>query len=196
MDRLEQQMKFILEVDKLKRIGRQSYLTGDDGRKENDAEHSWHLAMMALLLSEYANEKTDLTKVIAMVLIHDLVEIDAGDTYAYDEAGNETKRARELKAADRIFQILPEDQAEWMRGLWDEFEENETKESHFAHTLDKIHPILLNDATKGRAWKEHGVKLHQILDRNKKTPEGSAVLWDYAEKLLEKNVEKGSIIDG
>lgn len=192
MTRLEQQMQFILEVDRLKQIVRQTYLSGAD-RKENDAEHSWHLAMMACLLSEYANEKVDVLHVIKMVLIHDLVEIDAGDTYAYDQAGNETKRAREVLAADRIFGMLPKDQGAELRNLWEEFEAGKTPEAKFALALDKVQPILLNDCTDGRAWVEHGVRLEQIQKRNARTPEGSKQLWEFCEALIERNVEKGRI---
>ena len=156
MERLEKQMEFILEVDKVKKIVRQTYLS-DASRKENDAEHSWHLALMAVLLKEYSNEEVDLAKVIPMVLIHDLVEIDAGDTYAYDEAGAETKRERETKAADRIFGLLPGDQGTWFRELWEEFEAYETAEAKFAHVLDNAQPLLLNDASNGRSWDRHGV---------------------------------------
>ncbi len=193
-ERLKEQMAFILEADKSKQVFRQTYLS-DGSRKENDAEHAWHLALMCALLAEYANEPIDLAKTMTMVLVHDLVEIDAGDTYAYDEAGNSTKRERELKAADRIFSLLPEDQAEKFRGLWEEFEEAETPEARFALSLDKIQPVLLNDATGGRAWEEHGVRMSQILGRNRKTPEGSQTLWKYTEDLLEKNVSLGHIKD-
>ncbi len=192
MSRLEQQMKFILELDKLKYIQRQTYVA-DASKKENDAEHSWHMALMCILLSEYANEPIDKLKVITMILIHDAVEIDAGDTYAYDEAANATKRERELLAAERIFKLLPEDQAAELRALWDEFEENVTPEAKFAHTLDNMQPIMLNDATGGRAWREHEVRLSQIEKRNQKTAEGSEVLWDYAKSLVMKNVEIGNV---
>ena len=194
MTRLEQQMNFILELDKIKKIGRQTYLS-DGSRKENDAEHSWHLAVMAMLLSEYANEPVDVRKVIAMVLVHDVVEIDAGDTYAYDTAGNATKRQRELKAADRIFHLLPEDQEAYFRGLWDEFEENETSEARFAHVMDNLQPMLLNDASGGRAWREHEVKKSQIYRRNEKTADGSQALWDYGKALVEKNIREGNVLD-
>lgn len=189
MDRMQKQIDFILEVDKEKRIGRQTYLTGTP-RKENDAEHSWHLALMALLMQEYVNEPVDITRVVFMVLIHDLVEIDAGDTYAYDAAGNETKRARELAAAERIFNILPEDQAAYVRGLWDEFEESKTPEAKYANTLDKIQPLLLNDATGGIAWKEHDVAASQVFSRNARTHEGSEALWAYGKTLIERNKGK------
>ena len=191
-ERLEQQMRFLLEADKSKEIVRQTYLA-DGSRKENDAEHSWHLALMCAILSEYANEKIDVGRTMAMVLVHDLVEIDAGDTYAYDEAGNADKRQRELAAAERIFRLLPEDQAVWMRGLWDEFEGGTTPEAKFANTLDKIQPVLLNDASGGRAWREHQVEEARILARNVQTPEGSKILWEYARGRIQKNVENGNI---
>ena len=195
MERIEQQFEFIKEIDGLKKIGRQTYLR-DASRKENDAEHSWHLAVMALLLQEYANEEVDVLRVISMVLVHDMVELDAGDTYAYDEAGNATKREREVAAAERIFHILPKDQAVFFRGLWDEFEEAETPEAKFAHTLDNIQPMMLNDATGGKAWREHQVKLSQVLNRQKKTAEGSEILWEYArENMLAKNVKEGVIVE-
>ena len=171
-ERLKKQMDFLLEVDKLKFITRQTYLS-DGKRKENDGEHSWHLALMAVLLSEYSNEKVDLVKVITMVLIHDIVEIDAGDTYAYDAVGNQSKREREVKAADRIFNILPEDQAKKFRQLWEEFEAYETPEAKFAHVCDNVQPLMLNDATDGLAWREHDVKKSQVLQRNSRTGEGS-----------------------
>ena len=190
--RIEQQLAFSLEIDKVKNIFRQTHLSGN-GRNENDAEHSWHMAIMAYLLREYANEEVDIAKVMLMCLIHDIVEIDAGDTYAYDEAANATKREREEKAADRIFNILPEDQAKYMRDLWEEFEEGKTKEARFAITLDKLQPMMLNDATDGRAWREHGVKKEQIMKRNESTPKGSEELWEYGKMLIERNVKKGNI---
>lgn len=192
MERLEKQIQFLLEVEKVKKITRQTYIF-DGSRQENDAEHSWSLALMAFLLSEHANERVDILRVMQMVIVHDLVEIDAGDTYAYDEAGNATKREREVKAAERIFGLLPEDQAMWMRDLWEEFEAAETKEARYALSLDKVQPILLNDITGGRAWREHQVGKEQILKRNESTPQGSQALWDYCEDLIEKNVEKGNI---
>lgn len=188
MKRIEKQMEFIAEVDKLKQIDRQSYII-DGTRKENDAEHSWHLALMAVFLSEYAKEEVDVLHVISMVLIHDLVEIDAGDTYAYDTEGNKTKRAREEKAADRIFNILPEDQANKLRDLWEEFEENTTPEANFANALDRIQPIMLNHKSGGKAWAEHSVALSQILTRNVNIEKGAPELWDYAmEHLITPNV--------
>lgn len=190
--RLEQQFAFLLEADKSKLIGRQTYLH-DTSRKENDAEHAWHLALMVYLLREYANEPVDAAKTMFMVLIHDLVEIDAGDTYAYDDAGNATKREREVKAAERIFNILPEDQAKEMRSVWEEFENGMTPEAKFARTLDKVQPLMLNDATDGLAWREHGVYADKVLQRNANTKDGSKVLWEYVKMLIERNVEKGNL---
>ena len=192
MTRLEQQMQFLMEVDKLKSIQRQTYLIHTH-RRENDAEHSWHLAIMCMLLEEYSNAKIDKLRVMEMVLIYDIVEIDAGDTYAYDVKGNETKRERELQAAKRLFQMLPEDQEVWFWQLFNEFEEGKTPEAKFANSLDKIQPILLNDANGGISWREHGVLEKQIRDRNKNTPEGSETLWAYAEKRIAENVDKGNI---
>ena len=194
MERLQKQMDFIVEVDKVKQIIRQTYLS-DASRKEDDAEHSWHLALMAVLLSEYSNEEVDLKKVVPMVLIHDLVEIDAGDTYAYDEAGTQTKVERETKAADRIFGMLPEDQGRWFRDLWDEFEAYESADAKFAHVLDNCQPLLLNDASNGRSWAEHGVRKSQIYKRNEHTSEGSREIWKYMQKLIDKHVELGHVID-
>lgn len=192
MERIEQQLRFIMEIDKLKKIVRQSYIT-DASRKETDTDHSWHLAMMAVVLKEYSNEEVDILKVITMVLIHDIVEIDAGDTYAYDSEGNKTKREREVKAAERIFGLLPSEQREYMRELWEEFERADTPESKFANTLDKVQPVMLNAASGGKAWKEHGVCLSQVLDRNTETHKGSEELWQVAKRLILENVEKGNI---
>ena len=191
-ERLKKQMEFVLELDKLKHVMRQSYVA-DGSRRENDTEHSWHLALMAMLLSEYANEKVDMLHVIKMVLIHDAVEIDAGDTYAYDAAGNATKRQREVAAAERIFNILPEDQAEEMRNLWEEFEACDTPESKFANVLDRVQPLMLNDITGGRAWREHDIAASQVLERNKKTREGSEELWGYVKDIIDKNERLGNL---
>ena len=192
-DRLIQQMRFIEEIDKEKLIGRQTYLA-DSSRKENDAEHAWHMAIMTVLLNEYANEKIDVLKTMTMLLIHDIVEIDAGDTYAYDEEAKKTQRERELAAADRIFGLLPADQAEYMRGLWDEFEARKTPEARFARTLDNVQPTLLNNASHGRSWAEKGVHLSQILKRNECTKYGSEQLWEYAyNNFIKPNVDAGHI---
>lgn len=192
-NRLKQQFDFCREIDREKFIGRQTWLTGGE-RKENDAEHAWHMALMAILMSEYANEKIDVLKTVTMLLIHDLVEIDAGDTYAYDEEGQRDKRAREEKAADRIFSLLPEEQKEMLRNLWEEFEAAESAEAKFAHTMDCIQPLMLNAATEGKSWMEHEVCLNQVLKRNEKTAEGSESLWNYAyENFICPNVEKGRL---
>lgn len=194
-ERLEKQIKFIKEIDKEKMIKRQTLLT-NGMQKEDDAQHAWHMAIMTLLLSEYANEKIDILKTISMLLIHDIVEIDAGDTYAYDQEGIKTQRERETKAADRIFGLLPEDQKEKFRMLWEEFENNETPEAHFAHTMDNFQPVMLNDATNGKMWEENKVHLSQILKRNEKTKLGSKILWEYSYKnFIEPNIKKKKIID-
>lgn len=193
-DRLQKQMDFIVEIDKVKKIMRQTYLA-DASRRENDAEHSWHLALMAVLLKEYSNEDVDLSKVIPMVLIHDLVEIDAGDTYAYSGEDPEETEARERKAALRIFGMLPEDQGQWLRSLWEEFEAYETPEAKFARTLDNCQPLLLNDASDGKSWKEHGVHKSQIYKRNQHTGEGSREIWEYMQKLIDRHIQLGHVTD-
>lgn len=192
-DRIRKQFDFIREIDKEKFIGRQTYLT-DGNRKENDAEHAWHMAIMTLLLAEYSNEEIDVLKTMAMLLIHDIVEIDAGDTYAYDEEAKKTQKERETRAADRIFGLLPGDQEEKLKDLWREFEEGRTKEAKFARAMDNLQPVMLNAATDGKAWEEHQVCLSQILKRNEKTSDGSRLLWNYAyENFIEPNVKKKKI---
>ena len=193
--RLEQQIAFCREIDKEKFIGRQTWLTGAV-RKENDAEHAWHMAVMTVLLSEYANEEIDVLRTMTMLLIHDLVEIYAGDTYAYDEEGKKTQKSRELAAADRLFQMLPEDQGKKFREIWEEFEAENTPESRFARTMDNLQPMMLNAATDGKSWADRGIRLSQILGRNKNTAKGSEVLWEYAkENFLQPNLEKGRIVE-
>lgn len=193
--RLEQQIAFCREIDKEKFIGRQTWLTGAT-RKENDAEHAWHMAVMTVLLSEYANEEIDVLRTMTMLLIHDLVEIYAGDTYAYDEEGKKTQKRRELVAADRLFQMLPEDQGKKFREIWEEFEAENTPESCFARTMDNLQPMMLNAATDGKSWADRGIRLSQILGRNKNTAKGSEVLWEYAkENFLQPNLEKGRIVE-
>ena len=182
-ERIEKQFEFLKEIDKEKNIFRQTYLA-DGMRKENDAEHAWHMALFVMVLSEYANEDIDVLKTMKIVLIHDLIEIYAGDTYAYDSKGNESKRGRELAAADRLFNILPKDQAEEFRALWDEFEENITPEARFANTMDKIQHLMLNNASEGRSWEEHGVHASQVYGRNEKTHLGSEELWKYADETF------------
>ncbi len=192
-ERFEKQKDFILEIDKEKNIFRQTHLSGG-GRRENDAEHAWHMAVMAYLLREYANAPIDLAKTMMMILIHDVVEIDAGDTYAYDETGKATQRQREEAAAERIFGLLPEDQSRELRELFEEFEAYETPEARFAHTLDNFQPVLLNDSNGGGDWREHGVRRGQIEKRNAKTGTGSREIWEYMQKIIEKNVRKGNLL--
>lgn len=194
MTRLEQQVNFIVEIDKVKNIFRQTYLA-DANRKENDAEHSWHLAISAFLLKEHVKEEVDLLKTILMVLIHDLVEIDAGDTYAYDDAGAIDKREREEKGAERIFGMLPEDQGTYFRELWEEFEAYESADAKFAHLLDNFQPLLLNDVSNGKSWEEHGVKKSQIYKRNAKIEETSVPVWEYMKALVQKHIELGHVKD-
>ena len=194
-EELTQLFNFFREIDKEKFIGRQTYLT-DGVRKENDAEHAWHMAIMTVLLAGYADEKIDVLKTVTMLLIHDIVEIDAGDTYAYDEDAKKTQREREVKAADRIFGLLPEKQGKEFRALWEEFEAQETAESKFARTMDNIQPIMLNAATDGKAWVEHGVHLAQIMKRNEHTAEYSETLMEYArEMFIQPNLDNGHIIE-
>jgi len=189
--RLSQQVAFLREIDKLKGVYRQTYLM-DGSRKENDAEHSWHLAAMAVVLSEHAAEPgTDVGRVVRMVLVHDLVEIDAGDTFAYDEAGERDKAAREQAAADRIFAILPAGQGAELRDLWDEFEARQTPEAKFAAALDRLQPLLHNYYTQGAAWREHGVTADKVIARNRHIAEGAPGLWRFAEGLIRDAVEKG-----
>ena len=192
MTRLEQQIAFIVEIDKVKNIFRQTFLV-DGNRKENDAEHSWHIALMAILLKEYAEEDIDILKVMTMVLLHDLVEIDAGDTYAYDTVAASSKREREVKAADRIFGLLPEDQRTDFRALWDEFEAYETADAKYAHLLDNLQPLLLNDASGGISWREHDVKKAQIYKRNERIEETSATIWKKMQEIIDKNIALGNV---
>lgn len=192
-ERIEKQFSFIREIDREKLIGRQTYLS-DGKRKENDAEHAWHMAVMTILLSEYANERIDVLKTVTMLLIHDIVEIDAGDTYAYDEEAKKTQKDRERKAAERIYGLLPSDQGERLKALWEEFEACETPEARFARCMDNLQPMMLNAATDGKAWVEHQVEPSQILGRNRNTHAGSEELWEYARKnWIDPNVEKGRI---
>ena len=195
MERLEQQFRFALEADKEKKIGRQTWLS-DGSRKENDAEHAWHLALMTILLSEHANEEIDVLKTVTMVLIHDIVEIDAGDTYAYDAAGQATAHEREQRAAERLFGLLPEDQGQKLKALWEEFEARSTPEARFARTLDNCQPMMLNAASDGKSWVEHEVRLSQVLKRNEKTAQGSERIWEHMKRAyLKPNVELGRLQD-
>jgi putative hydrolase of HD superfamily len=190
-ERFKRQIEFVLEVDKLKKILRRTTLL-DRSRQENSAEHSWHIALIVLVLSEYADEDNlDLLQVIKLLLAHDLVEIDAGDTYCYDEIGGQDQKERETRAADRIFNILPEDQAKSFRALWDEYEERKTAASRFANALDRFQPLLHNYFTQGHSWRQHGIQKKQVLSRMQPVDEGSSFLWDYVAALIDDAVEKG-----
>ena len=191
-ERLQKQLAFALEIDKEKNIFRQTHLSGH-GRNENDAEHAWHMAIMAYLLREYANEEVDITKVMLMCLIHDIVEIDAGDTYAYDEENLKTQKAREDAAKERIFSILPDDQKKELIALFDEFEEYETAESKYAHTLDNLQPLMLNNSNGGSDWVEHGVTASTIYGRQRKTNLGSEKLFEVTDQIIKEHVRKGTI---
>lgn len=191
-DRIRKQLDFILEIDKEKNIFRQTHLSGH-GRNENDAEHAWHMAIMAYLLREYANEPVDVAKVMLMCLIHDIVEIDAGDTYAYDAEGLETQKAREDAAKQRIFSILPEDQQQELTALFDEFEAYQTPEAKFAHAMDNLQPLLLNHSNDGGDWREHGVHFSQVYDRQSKTRLGSEELFEVTDRIVREHVKRGNI---
>lgn len=191
-ERLKKQLDFALEIDKEKNIFRQTHLSGH-GRNENDAEHAWHMAIMAYLLREYSNREIDISKVMLMCLIHDIVEIDAGDTYAYDEDNLKTQKAREDAAKDRIFSLLPDDQKEELVSLFDEFEEFETAEAKFAHAMDNLQPLMLNNSNDGNDWREHGVNAAQVYGRQRKTVLGSEKLFEVIDDIIKKNIEKGSI---
>jgi len=190
--RIDKQLKFSLEIDKVKNVFRQTHLTGNV-RKENDAEHSWHMAIMAYILKEYANEKIDIAKVMLMCLIHDIVEIDAGDTYAYDDEAIQSQKARENAAKERIFSILPKEQATECISLFNEFEAYETAESKFAHAMDNLQPLILNDSNNGGDWREHDVTLEQIYKRQSKTKLGSEKLFEVIDGIIKQNVKKGNL---
>ncbi len=209
MNRLEAQLAFLMEADKLKNMYRQTYTRIDDlppmpegsnvtspyPRKENDAEHSFSLALFTAILAEYANEPIDVFKTMKMVLVHDIVEIDAGDTYCYDDEGAKTKADRERNAADRLFGLLPQEQEKEFRGLWEEFEERKTPEARFAAVMDRIQPLLLNLSRDGLSWKEHGIHLPQVQKRNELVAEGSKELSDYIFALLDEANKKGILPD-
>ena len=190
-ERLKKQLDFALEIDKEKNILRQTHLSGH-GRNENDAEHAWHMAIMAYLLREYSNEPVDITRVMLMCLIHDVVEIDAGDTYAYDEEGKKTQKAREEAAKERIYSLLPEDQKEELAAIFDEFEESKTPESKFAHAMD-LQPLMLNNSNDGGDWREHGVSAKQVYGRQSRTKEGSEKLYEVTDQIIKKHREKGNL---
>ena len=191
-DRLKKQLAFALEIDKEKNIFRQTHLSGH-GRNENDAEHAWHMAIMAYLLKEYANEEVDIAKVMLMCLIHDVVEIDAGDTYAYDKEAQKTQKAREEAAKERIYSLLPEDQKKEFTAIFDEFEAYESAEAKFAHALDNLQPLILNNSNEGGDWKEHGVSASTIYLRHSKTRLGSEKLFEATDEIIQDNVRKGNL---
>jgi putative hydrolase of HD superfamily len=193
-DRMRKQLAFALEIDKEKNIFRQTHLSGH-GRNENDAEHAWHMALMAYLLKEYANEEIDIAKVMVMCLIHDIVEIDAGDTYAYDEEGLKTQKAREEAAKERIFSLLPEDQKQEMVSLFDEFDAYGSPEAKFAHALDNLQPLMLNTSNDGGDWKEHGVSAEHVYGRQIKTKLGSRKLYEVSDELIREQIRKGNLPD-
>lgn len=194
MNRLEKQMAFALKIDEEKNILRQTHLS-HHGRAENDAEHAWHMAIMAYLLKEYANEEIDIAHTMIMCLIHDIVEIEAGDTYAYDEEGKKTQAQREALAATHLFGLLPEDQAKEFKALFEEFEASKTPEAKFAHAMDNLQPLMLNDANDGGDWRDHQVNKSQVYGRQKRTAEGSHTLYEYTDEILKKHIKKGDIRD-
>lgn len=189
-ERLGRQIEFVLECDRAKAVLRRNPLS-DGSRRENDAEHSWHLALMALVLAEHADEPVDVGRVVRMLLVHDLVEIDAGDTFVYDDAAHADKEDRERRAADRIFGLLPDDQGAELRQLWEEFEARETPEARFAGAVDRLSPLLLNRASGGGAWREHGVRAEQVLELNARIGEAAPGLWEYAKGLIHDAVDEG-----
>ena len=191
-ERLQKQLDFILEIDKEKNIFRQTHLSGH-GRNENDAEHAWHMAIMAYLLQEYSNEKIDVARVMLMCLIHDVVEIDAGDTYAYDAEGLKTQKAREEAAKERLYSMLPEDQKADLTAIFDEFEERKTSEAKFARALDNLQPLLLNNSNDGGDWRNHDVTAEKVYERQSRTREGSEELFEVTDKILKENIAKGNL---
>lgn len=191
-ERIAKQIAFALELDKEKSVFRQTHLSGH-GRNENDAEHAWHMAIMAYLLKEYSNEPVDIARVMIMCLIHDVVEIDAGDTYAYDSEGLATQKAREDAAKERIFSLLPEDQKQEFTAIFDEFEANETPEAKFAHSMDNFQPLILNNSNGGGDWKEHNVTAKRVYGRQSKTKEGSEKIYEITDKIIQENIRKGSL---
>ncbi len=188
--RLQRQIAFLLEVDKLKSVLRRTYIPGQD-RRENSAEHSWQVSLMAMILAEHANEPVDVCRVMKMMLVHDLVEIDAGDTFVYDQQANADKAEREVAAAERIFGLLPENQTAELRALWEEFEERKTAEARMARGLDRLMPMLHNFHTQGRAWRQNGITDRQVTQTNNIINDGSTALWDYARQLIRSAVENG-----
>lgn len=191
-ERLKKQLDFALEIDKEKNIFRQTHLSGH-GRNENDAEHAWHMAVMAYLLREYANEEVDIAKVMLMCLIHDIVEIEAGDTYTYDEEAKKMQKSREDAAKEKIYSLLPEDQKRELIALFDEFEAYETAEAKFAHAMDNLQPLILNNSNDGGDWKGHDVSAEQVYGRQGKTRLGSEKLFEVTDQIIKENIRKGNL---
>ncbi len=189
--RLEKQLALVMELDQLKSVLRRTRLLGENQRRENSAEHSWHTALMALILEEHANEPVDISKVVKMLLLHDIVEIDAGDTFVYDTVALEDQEEKELAAAERLFGMLPSDQGDELKAIWFEFEQAETAEAKFAKALDRIIPMLMNYNNNGQSWQEHGVAKQQVININGRIEQGSAVLWEKAMQIINDAVEKG-----
>ena len=192
-ERLEKQLAFALKIDEEKNILRQTHLTGR-GRRENDAEHAWHMAIMAYLLKEYSNEPVDISRVMIMCLIHDIVEIEAGDTYAYDPEAKKSQKAREDAAKEHLYSMLPEDQKEELTAIFDEFEEAKTPEARFARAMDNLQPLILNDSNDGGDWRSHGVTAEQIYGRQGRTKDGSKKLYEYTDEVIKKHIERGNIL--
>jgi putative hydrolase of HD superfamily len=194
-ERLAQQLRFIVEIDALKEVVRRTYVAS--GRRlENSAEHSWHLAMMAMVLAEHADQPVDVARVVTMLLVHDIVEVDAGDTYVYDASAGGDKAERERAAAERLFGLLPPDQGESLRTAWEEFEAADSREARFAAALDRLQPVLLNVLTLGRSWREHGITAERVLARNSTIAAGSAALWEAARGMIEQSVRDGQLAPG
>ncbi|MCE9844734.1 HD domain-containing protein [Vibrio alginolyticus] len=191
MERLEKQLALVIELDKLKSILRRTRVKSAEGRLENSGEHSWHVALMAILMEEHANAPVDICRVMKMLLIHDVVEIDAGDTFVYDTAASQEQVEKEIRAAERLFGMLPSDQEQELLALWHEFEAAQTDDAKYAKALDRLIPMLLNYHNNGQSWKEHGVSREQVLTINKRIEFGSVTLWDKAKELIEEATEKG-----
>ncbi|HHF3169837.1 TPA: HD domain-containing protein [Vibrio diabolicus] len=191
MERLEKQLALVIELDKLKSILRRTRVKSAEGRLENSGEHSWHVALMAILMEEHANAPVDICRVMKMLLIHDVVEIDAGDTFVYDTAASQEQAEKEIRAAERLFGMLPSDQEQELLALWHEFEAAQTDDAKYAKALDRLIPMLLNYHNNGQSWKEHGVSREQVLTINKRIEFGSVTLWDKAKELIEEATEKG-----
>ena len=192
MDRFAEQLNFLKEIDRMKTVYRRNVVI-DKSRQEDDASHSWHMAIMAYLLREYSNESVDISKVMLMCLIHDIVEIDAGDTYAYDENGKKTQAERERAAKQRIFSMLPDDQRDELTALFDEFEAGETAEARYVRAMDNLQPLILNDSNDGGDWKEHGVRAEQVYGRQGRTRLGSEKLYDVTDSIIKRHIEKGNL---